>query len=702
MPENMYGYAGKILIINLTDRTSETIDSAPYVSEWIGGHGLASKLFWDYCTDKTVGPYDPENVNIIAANPFSGTTTPSSSARVEFTGIGAFSWPKKWYTRSSMGGRIAGMMKAAGYDATVITGVADAPVWINVVNDEITFNDASDLWGTTDTWEAQEIIWDRVTGNTPDGEWFNLTNRRDGGRSAERPAVLAIGAAGENQVTWSTVVHDAGHVTGLSGFGAVWGSKNLKAMSFIGSKSFEIADPADLLDARIDLQERFGYHVDNPTNETPDVTACPYGDIVRAPGLGMMGGMLGGVGREAMTSRPQGCLGCYRNCRVITDTSVGNEAMCAASVVHGYYGLPNALELNNKTNTLINRLGINGLELRIMPYLRNLYKMGIMGVGKEIETDLDFENYNSYEFSEDFFTRVAYRKEIGADLAEGCAAAIDKWGRWEEDTATGLCDRPNWGAQLHYDPRIEVNWGYATILSDRDINVHATNFTLYHTPNRWRAFGIEPWWTAEEYATMHANQLGLSDPRCFDFSAEGIYSDYMIEGVQWFRYHSIFWTNTMGMCDFAWPYIVNQANYVPGEDNSGATPEFELRFFKAVTGYEMTYEESLDYGRKIELLDRAIWVAQGRERTDEVFTEYIYNVPRKNYACLLIEDGEWKYSMNEGGRTLDREKFETVKDRIYEWDGNDNSGYPKRSTLESYNMSEVADYLDSVGKIGQE
>ena len=43
-----YGYAGKILIVNLDDRTSETIDTDPYI-EWVGGHGMASKLFWDFC-----------------------------------------------------------------------------------------------------------------------------------------------------------------------------------------------------------------------------------------------------------------------------------------------------------------------------------------------------------------------------------------------------------------------------------------------------------------------------------------------------------------------------------------------------------------------------------------------------------------------------------------------------------------------------
>ena len=72
-----YGYAGKILIVNLTDRTSQTIDTEPYI-EWVGGHGMASKLFWDYCEDKTVEAVDPGNVLVFAATPFSGAVVPLS------------------------------------------------------------------------------------------------------------------------------------------------------------------------------------------------------------------------------------------------------------------------------------------------------------------------------------------------------------------------------------------------------------------------------------------------------------------------------------------------------------------------------------------------------------------------------------------------------------------------------------------------
>ena len=88
-----YGYAGKILIVNLTDRTSQTIDTEPYI-EWVGGHGMASKLFWDYCEDKTVEAVDPGNVLVFAATPFSGAVVPAASARCEFTGISPFSLPE--------------------------------------------------------------------------------------------------------------------------------------------------------------------------------------------------------------------------------------------------------------------------------------------------------------------------------------------------------------------------------------------------------------------------------------------------------------------------------------------------------------------------------------------------------------------------------------------------------------------------------
>ena len=195
------GYVGHILVLDMTAKTAEVIDTDPY-EQWGGGHGMGSALFWDYCKDKTVGPFDPGNVVTISSNPFSGTPVPSSSARVEIQGIGSFPDPE-WFTRSSMGGRVGGMMKAAGFDATVITGAADGPVWVSVVNGAVEFHDANELWGL-DTAQTQERIWGWMSKDTPDGEWYEVGAGRDGGRTTQKPAVMCIGPAAR---TWRAHGH---------------------------------------------------------------------------------------------------------------------------------------------------------------------------------------------------------------------------------------------------------------------------------------------------------------------------------------------------------------------------------------------------------------------------------------------------------------------------------------------------------------
>lgn len=74
------GFAGKILILHLDKETYEIVPTSKY-EEWIGGHGMAAALFWDYCEDKTItDPADPKNVCALATSPIAGTPTPSGAA----------------------------------------------------------------------------------------------------------------------------------------------------------------------------------------------------------------------------------------------------------------------------------------------------------------------------------------------------------------------------------------------------------------------------------------------------------------------------------------------------------------------------------------------------------------------------------------------------------------------------------------------
>ena len=683
------GYVGKILVVDLTARKTSEIATADY-EQWGGGHGMGSAIFWDRCKDKTIDGFDPGNVVTFMTSPFAGTLTPSASGRTEVQGIGVQAYPVAWYTRSNFGGRFSGMLKFAGWDGIVVEGKADKPVWINIVNDRVTIEDAASLWGLN-THETQEEIWARVTGSDDLRDWFELGGGRDGGRTTQKPAVVAIGPAGEAKARNACLIHDSGNGGGQGGFGGVLGAKNLKAISVIGSGSVPIADPKALVDLRTSLQAKFGYNVDDPSLESPVPGMGLYGIIDGHPGYGPL---LWGPNQPA---RPQGCMGCFKNCRSNYASGQANGNMCVEALY--MMGSPDQ-NLMMDAVTLLDQMGINVYDVHAHGYLHGLYKQGIMGPGKQIHSELPWDKYMSWEWTEAFTKAIAYGTDIGKDLQDGLTRAVVKWGRWEEDTANGSLPRPQWGYAEHYDPRLEVEWSYGSLFGDRDINEHGVNWHVHWLPLVTGAVGQEPHVSAEEMANLLAASTTLDDPRCYDYSAEGIYSDAKIKSVAWHRHYTRFWKQSLGMCDWAWPLLIN---YNAGDDHEGATPGYEPKLFEAVTGSPMSFTDGIEIGRKIWNLDRAIWVLQGRTREMEVFTDYVYDVPTSvPYPLPVFEDGKWSYSECLG-RTLDREKFEGVKDAFYSLEGWDKkTGWPTRSALGALGLDNVADALEKAGKLGAE
>src|SRR4030042_2541246 len=98
--------------------------------------------------------------------------------------------------------------------------------------------------------------------------------------------------------------------------------------------------------------------------------------------------------------------------------------------------------------------------------------MGILGPGKQIECALPMSRFNPLEFNAALTRRIATRTGIGDALSEGLARAAVRWGRYKEDLASGLLNLPYWGSVEHYDPRVEADWGYGSLLGERDIMMH--------------------------------------------------------------------------------------------------------------------------------------------------------------------------------------------------------------------------------------
>ncbi|MHA1752586.1 MAG: aldehyde ferredoxin oxidoreductase family protein [Candidatus Helarchaeota archaeon] len=217
----MNGYIGKILNINLSDFAIETIPlDIELANKYLGGSGLACRLLYDM-VDKDTDPLSPENVLIIMTGPLTGTLGPS----VGKYAICAKSPLTDIWGESNSGGMFGPELKYAGFDGIIIKGKSDTPVYIWIHNEKVVIKDAKKLWGKKIT-RVQNMIKKEL--------------------NDENVKIAAIGPAGENLVKYACVINDFGRAAGRTGMGAVFGSKNLKAIAVKGNGSINISNSTKL------------------------------------------------------------------------------------------------------------------------------------------------------------------------------------------------------------------------------------------------------------------------------------------------------------------------------------------------------------------------------------------------------------------------------------------------------------------------
>ncbi len=216
---NRYGTLGRVLVVDLTTRTSrvESVDEAVYRS-FLGGYGLGAYLMWKHFPPKA-DALAPEACFAIVSGLLTGVRTPFSG-RIQIVGKSPLT---STWADSNSGGSVASHLRRAGYDALLVTGRASEPVVLSIHDDRVEFAPAGALWG-------QEIP-----------PVFDALRAAYGGQS--EVGVSAIGPAGEQQARIASVMNDRYHAFGRQGFGAIYGSKNLKAIVVAGSGEVPIADP---------------------------------------------------------------------------------------------------------------------------------------------------------------------------------------------------------------------------------------------------------------------------------------------------------------------------------------------------------------------------------------------------------------------------------------------------------------------------
>ncbi len=213
-----YGSLGRVLHVDLTERRHwvEAVDESVY-KQYLGGYGLGAWLMWKHFPAKA-DALAPEACFAICSGLLTGVKTPFSG-RIQI--VGKSPQTNTWGDSNS-GGSVAAHLRAAGYDALVVRGKAAEPTLLVIKDSEITFEPAGKLWG-------QQIP-----------ETFDALKDRFGGK--RDVGVSAIGPAGERGQRIASVMNDRYHAFGRQGFGAVYGSKNLKAIVVSGTGEVPIHD----------------------------------------------------------------------------------------------------------------------------------------------------------------------------------------------------------------------------------------------------------------------------------------------------------------------------------------------------------------------------------------------------------------------------------------------------------------------------
>ncbi|OGO30750.1 MAG: hypothetical protein A2Z29_03600 [Chloroflexi bacterium RBG_16_56_11] len=213
----MPGIKFNLLEVDLTTGTSRTLDVTDDVKTYLGGCGLGNKLVWDLVPPGT-DPLSPGNVLHVGVGPITGLvgTKVSCSFLSPLTG---------WAGEASISGCVGDEIMRTRYNAGVLVrGRADRPVYLLIYNDRVEIRDAADLWG-------QYLL---KTENTLRQRLYRETGQEF--------AALCIGPGGENLVRFANATSENVHSASNGGIGAVFGSKNLKAIAVKGTRTLPYAD----------------------------------------------------------------------------------------------------------------------------------------------------------------------------------------------------------------------------------------------------------------------------------------------------------------------------------------------------------------------------------------------------------------------------------------------------------------------------
>ena len=636
--DTRYGWAGKILKVDLSEKKITAVETGAYAERFIGGIGISEKFYWDESTPGQAADH-PESPLLFMSGPLAATPAPSAP-RLVVCGKSPSLYPEV-FNSASIGGFFAAELKKAGYDGIVVTGRASRPVYLTITDESAELKDAGHLWGLTNS-KTQQYI--RTT-------------------AGEKARFLTIGPGAENGSRIGTIATDVGG-NGSRGFGSLMGSKRLKAIAVRGSGKIAVADPEKISAVRKAVREMRGEGFFNL-----------YGKPLSLPGVQVV--------------KKVHCQGCPQGCwRTLHRSPAGEEGVrkCQTPLFYSLWSSKypeTSTEVSFRAASLVDDYSLCVIEMTfLLLWLEKCFKQGILS---DADTGLPLSRLGSMEFFESMLQKICSGEGFGKILAQGVARAAEEVGTASKTIADS--DRP-----MPYGPKVFIPSAllYATeprppITELHEVCHPLTKWAIWYVSKGERSYVstavlrkiAEKFWgseTAVDFSTYDGKALAAKKIQERQYAKE-----------------------CLVLCDFAFPLFDNAAS----EDHVG-DPLLESKLLSAVTGQDFDEARLHRAGERVFNLNRAIHLRDGRRgRADDCLPETQFIEREERIADVfgihnpeLYLPGAGDEIISRKGRALDKESFEKLLDEYYclrGWDAA--TGLLKKETLRALDLPEVIDGL---------
>ena len=611
-----HGFMGKILWVDLSKQKleEETLDEK-MGRDFLGGYGMGARILFSR-QKAGVDPLGPDAIFGFLTGVLTGTDALGGSRYVV---VGKSPLTGGWGDANS-GGNVGPFIKFAGYDALFFTGISEKPVYLFIDNGNAELMDASDIWGK-DTFDTQDIL------------------RENHGKDVE---VACIGQSGEKIVLISAVMNNKGRAAGRSGLGAVMGSKRLKAVAVRGNIKIPVPDEAASkemrkrhlanLGPRADFVREFGtpglYGFACEQDDAP----CKNWGGVTVIDFPQYEGLTGPKVVEKQERR-YGCWRCPIGCGGIMKENKGEYPYDAGAHKPEYETLAmfgNNLLNDNlssiiKLNDICNRYGLDTISAgAAIAFTMECYGKGILTKEDTDGLEMTWGNHKTIIAMTE---KMATREGFGDIIADGVKKAAEKIGMGSEKYAMHIA-----GQEIPaHDSRGDIAF--------------ATGYLASPTPGRHTQGGEGP----------------------FPDGALPEYDRGSFKGRGEIHKTGISFTNSYnaaGLCMIVLGDGYGQFDYF-------------VEAMKVITGWDITREELLRIGERVETMRQAFNVREGLE-TPWKLPDRMMGVPPK-------EKGP------RAGITLNVEDHCKEYYKAMDWDVR--TGKPAKKRLIELGLDDVAEAL---------